>query len=551
MNINKAIQLAFEHHQQGNLKQAEDLYKRILKKQPVNVDVLHMLGVVYSQNGSYELAVEYIRKSLTFNPSNYHAYYNLGNAYRESGENDEAINSYEKALHLNPYFTDAHYNLGILFQNKGQLDEAITCYQKVIKLEPTSFQAYFNLGNAFRDKKQIDEAITCYRETLKLNPVFVGAYCNLGNIIRDKGDLEEAELLYRKAIHLDPDFAEAYNNLGDVLQDKGQYDEAITNYSKALQRNPNLIESKWNISLIDLLFGKFEEGWKGLELSWQLKDNLIRHCSRPLWDGADIAGRTILLHEEQGFGDIIQFVRYAPLVAQRGAKVIVECQKELTSLMKTIEGVHWVVAYDEQLPEFDVHCPLLRLPFIFNTNLETIPANVPYIMADSLVVEHWKDKLKSDNAQLKIGLVWAGNPTLKGDLFRSCSLETFSPFAHFKDITFYSLQKWKSAEQAKNPPVGMRLIDYTDEIRDFSDTAAFIENLDLIISVDTAVAHLAGAMGRPVWTLLPFAPDWRWMLNREDSPWYPTMRLFRQSSWGDWKSVINRMKEELRESSGV
>jgi hypothetical protein len=321
--------------------------------------------------------------------------------------------------------------------------------------------------------------------------------------------------------------------------------EAIACFQKALQIDPHYPEAHCNMSFVYLLTGNFEEGWKEYEWRRRLKGSVQREFSQPLWDGSDIHGKTILLYAEQGFGDTIQFIRYIPFVAQKNAIVLVECQDELASVIQDIEGVNRVFVFGEQLPEFDVHCPLLSLPLVFDTTLETIPAEVPYIKADSILVQRWKNKLKHDNSKLKIGLSWAGRPTHKRDRQRSISFDTFSPLLQINEVTFYSLQKGEAAGQAKNPTKGMKLIDYTDEMRDFSDTAAFIENLDLIISVDTAVAHLAGALGKPVWTLLPFAPDWRWMLHREDSPWYPTMRLFRQPSPGDWGSVINNVLRNL------
>jgi hypothetical protein len=252
-----------------------------------------------------------------------------------------------------------------------------------------------------------------------------------------------------------------------------------------------------------------------------------------------------LLYAEQGLGDTIQFIRYAPLVAQRGADVIVYCQNELTSLIKDMDGIRQVISYGDPLPVFHIHSPLLRLPLIFGTTLENIPTKTPYISVNQALIHKWKEKVKNDTSQLKIGLVWAGIPGHKNDRNRSCSLDIFSPLANIHDTTFYSLQKGDAAEQAKSPPEGLKLVDYTEEIHDFSDTAALIENLDLVISVDTAVAHLSGALNKPVWTLLPFAPDWRWLLNRNDSPWYSTMRLFRQPSHGDWVSVISSVVREL------
>ena len=297
-----------------------------------------------------------------------------------------------------------------------------------------------------------------------------------------------------------------------------------------------------------LLFsGNFKEGWKEYEWRFNAFPSIYqnRNFSIPLREGSDVSGLTVLLFSEQGFGDTIQFVRYAPLVAKRGAKVILECQKELVSLLQTVEGIHKVIVHGSELPEFDVYWPLLSSPLFFDTNLENIPQKIPYITPDNLLVEKFHNRVQNDKAKLKIGLSWAGRPTHSNDIFRSVSLDLFSPLAQIEDVTLYSLQKGEAAKQMEIKPIGWKIIDYNNEINDFSDTAGLIANLDLVISVDTAVAHLAGAIGKPVWTLIPFAPDWRWMLNREDSPWYPTMRLFRQSSPGDWESVITKVKDEL------
>jgi tetratricopeptide (TPR) repeat protein len=336
--------------------------------------------------------------------------------------------------------------------------------------------------------------------------------------------------------------------MGFVLQDKGQFRDAMTLYQKALQINPNLAEAHGHMSYILLLFGNFKEGWKEFEWRWKTKKLQQRNFSQPFWDGSDIQDKSILLHTEQGFGDAIQFVRYVSAVAQRGAKVILECREELLTLFKSLEGVTQVIKYGEQIPEFDVHCPVMSLPLIFSTEVETIPKKVPYIFTEQDLIDSWSKKVTSSSSKLAIGLVWSGNPVYSGDRYRSLSLDMFSPLNQLEQVTFYSLQKGEAAQQAKNPPKGLHLIDYTDEIHDFSDTAALIENLDLVISVDTAVAHLAGALGKPVWTLLPFVPDWRWMLDREDSPWYPSMRLFRQKTYGDWESLIANITIELKKT---
>ncbi|MBM4146648.1 MAG: tetratricopeptide repeat protein [Nitrospira sp.] len=438
------------------------------------------------------------------------------------------------------------YDQGIAFQDKGRLEEAITCYQKAIELNKNLTGAFYNLGVAFQKKGQIDKSILYYEIAIGLNQDFTEAHYNLGIAYKEKALFDEAMICFQRVLQLKPDHSDASYNFGNVYAAKGQFNEAIQCYQRAIELNPDYAEAHWNIALINLLLGNFKEGWKGYEWRWKLKDIIShRDFSQPIWNGYDINGKTILLHAEQGFGDTIQFIRYAPLVAQRSARVILECQKELVSLLKSVEGIHQVISYEESLPDFNIHCPLLNLPSIFNTTTDNIPAEIPYITADASLIKKWHEKVKHDTSKLKIGLVWAGEKLYKNDFSRSCSFEIFSALNLSDDITWYSLQKGDPSTQVENSLKGINLIDYTDELRDFSDTAALMQNLDLIISVDTAVAHLAGALGKPIWTLLPFVPDWRWMLNREDSPWYPTMRLFRQPSRGDWKSILENVADSL------
>jgi FKBP-type peptidyl-prolyl cis-trans isomerase 2 len=446
---------------------------------------------------------------------------------------------------------DGFYKKGIELQDEGQIDEAISYYQKALGQNSKHTGAHYNLGVAFQEKGLVDQAILFYEIAIGLNQELTEAHHNLGVAFNEKGLFDEALICFERVLQLKPDHAGAYYNLGNTLVAKGQFNKAMLCYKKAIEINPGHADAHWSMGLINLRLGNFDEGWKGYEWRWKLKDVMQqRNFTQPLWDGYNINGRIILLHAEQGFGDTVQFIRYAPLVAQRGATVLVECQKELVSLLRNMEGIHTIIPYGEQLPDFDVHCPLLSLPLIFGTKLETIPAKIPYISADPTKVKKWREKIGPDGSAVKIGLVWAGNPKPKFGHSRSCSLNAFSPLAKSDNITFFSLQKGETAEQAKDPPEGMKLIDHTEEIHDFSDTAAIIENLDLVISVDTAVAHLAGSLGKHVWILLPIIPDWRWMLNREDSPWYPTMRLFRQPSQGDWESVIAHVKEAFKDSIG-
>jgi tetratricopeptide (TPR) repeat protein len=531
----------------GQFDDAASAYQKAIELDPESAISYCNLGVVLYEKGLLDEALTLYRNALELDPSLADAYYNIGTILQDKKKNAEALHSYRKAIHLNPYLTDAYYNMGVLFQETEALDEAAACYQRALHLNPAYPDVLNNLGSVFQEQGQLDEAAACYQKALQLNPAYAEALNNLGNVFQEQGKLDEAAACYQKSLHLNPAYAKALNNLGNVFQEQGKLDEAAACYQKALQLNPDDIEARWNMALAQLLAGNYSEGWRGYESRWKKRDfiHYQRNLPQPLWDGSDITGRSMLLSAEQGFGDAIQFVRYASLIAKRGAAVIVECQKELASLLATVEGVQQVVVRGEPLPEFNIWCPLLSLPLLFDTTLETIPAQIPYMHANQPLAQKWWDRMYHDSAKIKIGLVWSGNPRNKKLRHKSCSPDTFLPLANLENVTLYSLQKDEAAKQAKNTPEGMRLIDYTGELHDFMDTAALIENLDLVVSVDTAVAHLAGAIGKPVWTLLPFVPDWRWMLNREDSPWYPTMTLFRQHAPGDWETVIDAVKEKL------
>ena len=619
MSVQEAMRAAVQLHQAGRLQEAEAIYRQVLEQVPGHPDALHLMGVLAHQTGRHERAVELIGRAIRVNPGNAFFHNSLGEAYRAMGSLDSAVTSYERAIALRPDYAEGYSNLGNALVEKGQLAQAIAMHRKAVELRPDLGGAYNNLGLALRKNRQPDEAIAALRKAIVLQPGFADAYVNLGNALYDKGCFDEAIDAYRKAIQRRPNHLGAYINLGSALREKdlddeavaacqraiaispdssaahyylglalrmkGRLDEAIAAYDKAIQLQPDFAEAHWNRSLALLLNGDLERAWAEYEWRWRYDGfaSPRRDFPQPRWKGEDPSGRTILLHSEQGLGDTIQAIRYAPRVARLGARVIVECQAGLKSLIEGVEGVERVLARGEPLPEFDLHSPMLSLPLAFGTTLETIPADVPYIKADPSLVETWRKRLGGGEG-VRVGLVWAGSPAGQADRLRSVSLSLLAPLAPFqrcgarrisssprtnslvrgspvgtaptepvgtglagvKGMTFYSLQKGEAAKEARNPPTGMRLVDLTGDIENFADTAALIANLDLVVSVDTAVAHLAGAMARPVWTLLPFVPDWRWMLGREDSPWYPTMRLFRQAKRGDWAGVVERVARELR-----
>jgi hypothetical protein len=322
-------------------------------------------------------------------------------------------------------------------------------------------------------------------------------------------------------------------------------DAAAEAYRQAIEWRADFVSAKFNLALTQLLQGSFVEGFTGFEARWDLPDlaKTRQHFSQPQWDGSDLNGRTILLHAEQGIGDTIQFIRYAPLVAQRGGRVVFQCPEAMTRLFEGFPGIDRFVVRGRELPEFDLHCPLLSLPLAMKTTLETIPASVPYLSADAESVSRWRKRLPRDS--VNVGLAWAGRAEHSNDRLRSMALTDFAPLVDAPGVNFFSLQKGDAAEQLRSTPDGLAITDWTEQLQDLSDTAALIDALDLVITVDTSVAHLAGALGKPVWVLLPFAPDWRWMLDRSDSPWYPTMRLFRQPQARDWRSPVEQVAQAL------
>jgi tetratricopeptide (TPR) repeat protein len=547
LDIKETLQQALQYLRAGELTEAEEIYREILRIQPNSAIALHFLGVIFYQRKKYDFAIEYIQLALQQQPDYIAALNNLGLVFQAIGQVERALSCFRQSSLIDPNSLESFINMGNLFRAQGLLDEAMECFKKALRLNPHNIELYNNIGNILYAKGLLDEAAAYFKEALRLAPVSCGPYNNLGILLSEKMQFDEAISYFYRAISLNPYFTEAYINLGNTLRAKGSLDEAIECLERASQFTPDAAYVNYNLSLALLAAGDFKRGWQKYEWRRNIADlsYLQTGFAQPLWNGFDLQGSTILLLGEQGFGDTLQFVRYIPLVAERGARVILTCHKELISLLQRMEGLHRVIPYGEQLPDFDTYCNLLSLPFIFGTTIESIPSKVPYISADSLSVQKWRDKIGRHDSRFRIGLVWSGNPRYRRDQQRSLPLKSFSTLAHFENIIFYSLQKGDAAGDAKNAAADLRLVDLTGDIYDFLDTAGFMENLDLVISVDTAVAHLAGALGKEVWVLLPFASDWRWMQGREDSPWYPTMRLFRQPLPGDWEAVVERVKAEL------
>ena len=439
------------------------------------------------------------------------------------------------------------FNEGSELLQAGRAEEALLRFQAALNSAPSNATLQLHAGAALHDLGRYAEAVTSYRKAADSAPGMGEVHNNLGNSLLALGRFTEAVASFSRASELLPSSPVPLAAKATALLALGNVAEAEADCRRALVLDPAFAAAHWNLALNLLLQGKYIEGWQEYEWRW-LKPGFTspsRHRDTPLWDGSRLQGRTILLHAEQGFGDAIQFVRYASQVAGCGGTVVVECHPQLVSLFKGIEGVQMVVPFGEPLPPFSCHSPLLSLPRIFETRVDTIPSRIPYISISLDQREKWETLTGTCSQSLRIGLVWAGKSY--PDPLRTCRLEDLDPLATVQNVTFYSLQLGPGAEQVGFPPAGMTLVDLTDKIHDFADTAALIEQLDIVICIDTAVAHLAGALGKPVFLMLPLAPDWRWLIDRIDSPWYPSMQLFRQKRSGDWGEVVDRVHVALKE----
>jgi hypothetical protein len=431
-------------------------------------------------------------------------------------------------------------------QQADRLGEAVEAYNRVLAVEPTHGGALNNLGVALRRLERFAEAVACYRRALEIDPRNSQALSNLGNALKDLHRLDEAIATLRRADAVKPNDAGIVYNLGIALKDAGRLDEALAAYDRALALRPDDPDIPWDIALALLTKPNFAKGWPAYEARWGLKDNPPRPFPQPRWHGEELGGRRILLTSEQGFGDTLQFIRYVPLVKAKGGHVIVEARGPLMRLVRSVEGVDEVVDRDARTPPaFDVHCPLLSLPMVFRTDLSSIPSTIPYLAPPPGLGAAFDAFLAPAGDRLKVGLVWSGSTTFKNNRNRATSLESFLPLLEVPGVAFVSLQKGPPLQELSTCGCRSLILDADPLLQDFADTAALIQRLDLVIMTDSAVAHLSGALGRPVWVLLCFAADWRWLTRREDSPWYPSMRLFRQRTAGRWDDVFVRVKDEL------
>jgi tetratricopeptide (TPR) repeat protein len=592
---NALFQRGMSLQRSGNLEEAIAIYRYLNANFGTNAATLLMLGIALAQKGELAEALGLFEQSIRLAPNTAEAHYNRGEVLRKLQRIQESLLSYEQAVRLKPQYALAHHARGIVLAQLGRLAEALQSFDRAIQIAPEHSEAHFNRAAVLSDLERMQEAVASYDRAIELRPDYAEAFssraaalvdldrlsdalgscnraielrpdhaqahCNRGTVLRQLQRLDEALTSFDAAIRIQPSLSEAHTGRGNVLLDLGRLDDALASYDRAIQLDPDYAEALANKSTLCLLIGEMSEGWRLYEWRWKVMPaERVRNFPQPLWLGQEpIAGKTILIYWEQGLGDMIQFSRYIPLLERLGATVVFEVPRSLVSLMATLKCKCVVVEAGRQLPQFDLQCPLMSLPLAFQTNQETIPDQVPYLCCDEEKSNYWKRRL-GQGKRLRVGLVWStGHDERKKNIAeqkrRDIPLSQLESL-NIEGVDFYSLQigdaavsQLKSLESAGwNGP---RIADYTDEIKDFSDTAALTDNLDLVISVCTSVAHLAGAMGKRTWVLLQHRADWRWLPEGSRSPWYRTVTLFRQASVNDWTNVVTEVRQRLVELAGA
>jgi len=522
-------------------------YDRALALQPGFGEAHFNRGNVLAELGRHDAALDSYARALVFKPGFADAYVNQGNVLRKLMKLEAARLSYDRAIDIAPHHAGAHAGRGLVLKDLGHLAEALSSYDRAIAAKPNHAQAHCNRGNVLKELRRCQDALASYDEAIRLKDDFAEAHFNRGVLLHDLGDFNEALASYDRALAIRPDYAEAHSNRGNALKELQRLPEAIASYGRAIGLRSDYAEAYFNRAIAHLIAGQFEPGWTDYEWRWKNTAGTVinerREFAQPLWRGTEsLAGKSILLHGEQGLGDTLQFCRYARLVANRGARVILEVKAPLVPLLADLAGVSQVHTKGKLLPHVDYQCPLLSLPLAFGTRLDNIPFADGYVCADPRRIADWRTRLAGTSTP-RIGLVWSGNPKQRSDAMRSIplSLMLSSLPSTFQYICLQTeVRECDRRTLRENPDV----LDFGSALT-FENAAALCDCLDLLISVDTSLAHLGGALGKKTWILLPFNPDWRWLLDRPDSPWYRSLTLFRQTTRGDWHEVFTRVNEDL------
>jgi tetratricopeptide (TPR) repeat protein len=545
----QSLKLAEHYFRDKNYSFAKHILGKIIEIDANNSKANELLAYIYRNSGQFDISFELLNLACSQNECSPKALYYLGSAQLERGLFGEAIETFTKSILKGGEFFEALHDLATAQAHTGDLNAAINNYQKCLKFGNLSHELFFNIARIYDDLKRYEEAVTHYDKALSLKPDYAEAWSNKGVTLNDLKRYDEAIAHYDKALSLKPDYAEAYYNKGNTLNELKRFDEAIAHYDKALSLKPDYHEASWNKSLSLLLQGDFENGLPLYESRWHSeKVSEIagkRFFEKPTWLGAEsLKDKTILLYGEQGLGDFIQFCRYVKLVAGLGAKVILEVPQSLATLLTGLTGVSEFVIKGQELPPFDFCCPIVSLPLAFNTRVSSIPAENRYIASDVKKVSEWRFKL-GEKKKKRVGLVWSSLSNFQHDAKRSLLLSDFVKALPVDGYEYVCLQKELKDCDKEFFKEYQNIQFFGDQLNDFSDTAALIESVDLVVSTCTSVPHLSAAMGKETWVLLSHVPDWRWLLDREDSPWYPSMKLYRQTSIGNWNSVLDKVKSDL------
>jgi tetratricopeptide (TPR) repeat protein len=546
-NLGQAFGEGVALHRQGQLREAERIYARVLKAAPDHFDALNLLGAIKMQQGQFGEAQRLFSAAIKVNPRIAAVWCNLGQAQYAQKRPIDALQSFEKARALAPDDVDILYQHANALLALDRPREALAELGTVLARKPAHFEARLNSGLAQAKLENLDRALADFDGALALSPQHPVAHFNRGVVLIKLGRYAEAVAANERAVAATPDYVAGWLNRGMALAQLRRFKEAIASYDEVLARRQDNADAHFNRALALLTIGDYRAGFADYEWRWRRTGAPAqKNRGRRLWLGdTPISGKTILLHAEQGLGDTIQFARYAPFVGAQGAKVVLEVQPELKSLLARLDGVTAVVARGEAPPPFDVHCPLGSLPLARKTELPVVPAQIPYLSADQAHLQKWSARIEK-LPRPRIALAWAGNPAHDNDRNRSIALSTLTPLLAMP-ASFISIQRDVRNSDATQLGATTQLTHLGGELADFNDTAAVLSLCDLLITADTAPAHLAGATGRPAWVLVPFAPDWRWMLDGESTPWYPTVRVFRQSALADWNAVIARVATALQE----
>ena len=546
-NLQQTMQDAVALHQQGRLREAEKLYARVLKAAPGTFDALHLLGLAKAQAGQMAEAQRLMAAALKINAKAPDAWMNSANVLHALKRDAEALDALDKALALQPGNLDALHNRGNALLALGRPQDALVCFEQVLAGNPRHGEALLNRGSAQAALGRNEQALADFDAALTLMPGHPAALYNRGNALVALGRYQAAIAAFDRALAAAPNHAQAWNNRGRALQALNRHADALNSFGRAIALQKDYADAQFNRALSLLTLGDLAHGFEQYEWRWKRTGmtDARRGYGKPLWLGEyPLARKTILLHAEQGLGDTIQFARYAPLLARAGARVVLEVQPELKNVLAGLEGVASCHARGEKLPPYDVHCPLGSLPLALKTETANIPAEIPYLRADEAHLAKWRARLAALPGK-RVALAWAGNVSHANDRNRSIDLKLLEPLLTLDGVSFLSIQRELRGNDAELLARHANVSHLGGELADMADTAAVVALADLTISVDTSVVHLAGSLGRPVWVMLPFAPDWRWTMSGASSPWYPQARLFRQNALGDWPSAIATLRAEL------